>query len=64
MLNLKEPIIERADQLAHVVYDVLPSFPADERFGLVSQIRRAVMSVPSNIIEGYARRKSGVFCII
>jgi four helix bundle protein len=51
-----EPIIERADQLAHAVYDVLPSFPKSERYALVQQIQRSAISVPSNIIEGYARR--------
>ena len=61
MINFNQPLIARANELAHSVYDVLPSFPNDERFGLVSQIRRAVISVPSNIIEGYARKKSGVF---
>lgn len=58
---MQAPLIERADQLAHAVYDVLPSFPDEEKFGLVSQIRRAAISIPSNIIEGYARKKSGSF---
>ena len=58
---LQKPLMQRADQLAHAVYDILPSFPAEEKFGIVSQIRRAVISIPSNIIEGYARTKSGTF---
>ncbi|PIR76394.1 MAG: hypothetical protein COU32_02285 [Candidatus Magasanikbacteria bacterium CG10_big_fil_rev_8_21_14_0_10_42_10] len=61
MKLLDEPLVERADQLAHAVYDTLPSFPDEEKFALVSQIRRAVISIPSNIIEGYARIKSGTF---
>lgn len=37
------------------IYEVTKGFPKDEQFGLTSQIRRAVASVPSNIVEGKAR---------
>ena len=43
------------------VYAVTRSWPSDERFGLTSQLRRATVSVPSNIAEGCARRSTAEF---
>jgi len=46
---------QEAMRLAESVYAVVAELPADERFGLSAQLRRAVVSVPSNIAEGHAR---------
>ncbi len=52
---------QRADQLTLVVYKLTQNFPKSELFSLTSQLRRAVLSVPTNIVEGYARNSKNEF---
>ncbi len=46
---------QEAHRLAIMVYKETAIFPDNERFGLTNQLRRASVSVPSNIAEGFAR---------
>jgi len=46
---------EKAHSLTLLVYKITKKFPPDERFGITTQIRRAAVSVPTNIAEGCGR---------
>lgn len=52
---------QRAIELTMEIYKLTAGFPASERFGLVNQMRRASVSIPSNIAEGYARSGKGEY---
>lgn len=45
--------------LVKQIYLLTAKFPSEEKFGIVSQMRRAAVSIPSNIAEGQARRTTG-----
>ncbi len=55
--NYKElKVWQKSYQLCLEIYGITARFPKDEKYSLTSQIRRAVVSIPSNIAEGYGRK--------
>ncbi len=52
---------QKAMKMVTAIYRATQSFPDDERYGLTSQLRRAAVSVPSNIAEGQGRLTKGEF---
>jgi len=52
---------QRGIELTAAIYDLTKGLPKEEIFGLTSQIRRAAVSIPSNIAEGQSRRTTGEF---
>lgn len=58
--NDRELIVwQKAMNLVVRIYELTRPFPDDERFGIISQLRRAGMSVPANMAEGYGRQHRG-----
>lgn len=55
-LNYKKlEVWQVSKRLCLFIYDITKKYPKEEIYGLTSQIRRAVISIPSNIAEGYAK---------
>jgi len=55
--NFKDlKIWQRGVDLVKMIYQITSNFPSVEKYGIVSQMRRAAVSVPSNIAEGFMRR--------
>ena len=60
--NFKDLLVwQRGMELAKRIYEITQRFPPDERFGLVAQMRRCAVSIPSNLAEGQARHTTGEF---
>jgi four helix bundle protein len=52
---------QKSMDLAELIYHLTEKFPSNEIFGITSQMRRASVSVPSNIAEGYGRQSTGSY---
>jgi four helix bundle protein len=60
IINFRElEVWQRAIELTDLVYDITVGFPPEERFGLSAQMRKAAVSIPSNIAEGSRHRTPG-----
>ena len=60
--NYKELVVwQKSYKLCLEIYRVTKKFPNEERYGLTSQTRRAAVSIPSNIAEGYGRKSTAEY---
>ncbi len=62
MNNFKElNVWKKLMELVVIIYQLSDKFPSNEQFGLIGQIRRAAISIPSNIAEGAGRKSAKEF---
>ncbi len=62
MKNFKElKVWQKGIELVAIVYKSTSSFPEEEKYGLIAQMRRAAVSIPSNIAEGHLRKTTKDF---
>ncbi len=59
--SYRDLVWNRAMELVMEIYRLTRAFPKEEIFGLLSQLRRSAVSIPSNIAEGQGRLNSGFF---
>ena len=52
----KLEVWRQADEMAYQLYLITRRFPREEIYGITSQLRRAALSIPTNIVEGYSRK--------
>lgn len=55
-ITFKEKLFHLADKVAQEIYPLIYKFPPEERYCLGNQLRRAVVSIPANIYEGWGRK--------
>ena len=51
-------VYKKSYKAAKAIYEMTVGFPNEERYGITNQLRRAALSIPLNIAEGYAKRES------
>lgn len=61
MIHTELKVWKRSIDLVEEIYHITDNFPKEEKYGLISQMRRSAVSIPSNIAEGAGRKSSREF---